>query len=223
MICVDYECDKCIHHKKGLLDGWKVCCDAFPEGIPPKWAISRKSNHVTICNNNIGYEAETDRIGWGELNFLNPSEGFEKQIVDYLIDNKFVVDSSNSMATVYKKDKTLLWFRSHEDCFGQYILISIANVNLYRMRELLSDCPECGSKRIKPCMPHMWRNEETDKLYDEGKLDYLGAYERPGTFPPLKECLECGCEWHNSADVRYWSDIYKSGRSLTKKDLGILY
>lgn len=91
------------------------------------------------------------------------------------------------------------------------------------MRELLSDCPECGSKRIKPYMPYMWRNEETEKLYKEGKLDYLGTYDRPGTFPPLKECLDCGSEWHNSADVRYWSDIYKSGRGLSKKDLGIYY
>lgn len=67
------------------------------------------------------------------------------------------------------------------------------------------------------------KSELTDKLELEGKLDYgPGAYDRIGTFAPTKSCLNCGCKWHNTADLRYWSKIAEE-KEPTKEDYGIFY
>lgn len=53
MICI-VDCTKCVH-KRALKDGWRFCCDAFPEGIPLDFnygSVKEKKE----CNNGIGYE-----------------------------------------------------------------------------------------------------------------------------------------------------------------------
>ena len=54
MICI-VDCGKCKHHKKFLLDGWKPCCDAFPNGIPMNFNFG-KVKEMKECNNGIGHE-----------------------------------------------------------------------------------------------------------------------------------------------------------------------
>ena len=57
MICIT-DCQYC-KHEKGLVDGWKPSCDAFPEGIPMDFdygAIKQKNE----CNNGIGYEPKSE-------------------------------------------------------------------------------------------------------------------------------------------------------------------
>lgn len=53
MICV-IECSNCMH-KRPLLNGWKHCCDAFPNGIPMDFDYS-KVKQIKKCNNGIGFE-----------------------------------------------------------------------------------------------------------------------------------------------------------------------
>lgn len=59
MICIT-DCASC-KHQRPILDGWKDCCDAFPDGIPMDFDYSK----VTInkeCNNGIGYEPKINYI-----------------------------------------------------------------------------------------------------------------------------------------------------------------
>ena len=59
MICVDYTCDKCKHRFEELADGWKPACEAFPDGIPNKFFLSRNGirlNCRNVINNGIKYE-----------------------------------------------------------------------------------------------------------------------------------------------------------------------
>lgn len=53
MICV-VDCGNCKHQSK-LLDGWRPCCDAFPDGIPMDFDFG-KVKEIKECNNGIGFE-----------------------------------------------------------------------------------------------------------------------------------------------------------------------
>ncbi|MCH5297885.1 MAG: glutamyl-tRNA amidotransferase [Ruminococcus sp.] len=53
MICV-VDCGEC-KHQKPLIDGWRPCCDAFPDGIPMDFDYS-KVKEIKECNNGIGFE-----------------------------------------------------------------------------------------------------------------------------------------------------------------------
>lgn len=56
MVCVT-DCIYCKHQREELLDGWRPCCDAFPEGIPMDFNYS-KVKDLKECNNGIGFESE---------------------------------------------------------------------------------------------------------------------------------------------------------------------
>lgn len=62
MICVDYQCDRCIHRHEVLVDGWKPGCDAFPEGIPYELALSDDPKKMTDCNNGICYQPTEEKL-----------------------------------------------------------------------------------------------------------------------------------------------------------------
>ena len=53
MICVN-DCGKCMHNRP-LIDGWRSCCDAFPEGKPLDFDY-RNLKDRKDCNNGIGFE-----------------------------------------------------------------------------------------------------------------------------------------------------------------------
>ena len=48
MICIS-DCFECKHQRDELLDGWRPCCDAFPNGIPMDFDYSmvKKQKNVT--------------------------------------------------------------------------------------------------------------------------------------------------------------------------------
>lgn len=50
------DCYDCIH-KLPLIDGWRSCCTAFPNGIPLDFDYSQVKK-IKECNNGIGYEQE---------------------------------------------------------------------------------------------------------------------------------------------------------------------
>ena len=54
MICIS-DCSKCKHQRKDLLDGWRPCCDAFPNGIPLDFKFG-KVKEMKKCYNGIGFE-----------------------------------------------------------------------------------------------------------------------------------------------------------------------
>lgn len=61
MVTLDY-CSYCKHYR-GLIDGWKMYCDAFPEGMPSTKIDSNGKKKVFIgakknCNNGIHYEED---------------------------------------------------------------------------------------------------------------------------------------------------------------------
>lgn len=58
MIYID-ECQNC-KHERPLKDGWKFCCDAFPEGTPLKFPFGRVKE-MKECNNGIGFEEKENR------------------------------------------------------------------------------------------------------------------------------------------------------------------
>jgi len=88
--------------------------------------------------------------------------------------------------------------------------------------ECLSVCPECGSENLQVSILSTWRNDATEQLHKEGRLIYVSmAYDRSGTRPETHICLDCGCQWHNSAAIYQWNKIVSEGRQLTKKDLGL--
>ncbi|MDD3369266.1 MAG: glutamyl-tRNA amidotransferase [Lachnospiraceae bacterium] len=48
-------CNSCVHYK-GLVDGWKMVCDAFPEGIPARFEEEENKE----CNNGIYCELKNE-------------------------------------------------------------------------------------------------------------------------------------------------------------------
>jgi len=57
MIYASY-CDIC-KHKRPLKDGWRVCCDAFPDGIPALYEPIPPFN--TACANGVSFEETSVR------------------------------------------------------------------------------------------------------------------------------------------------------------------
>lgn len=53
-IAVNTPCDRCIHQRPNI-DGWKCCCDAFPDGLP-KGFIYKNPEELKECNNGIKFE-----------------------------------------------------------------------------------------------------------------------------------------------------------------------
>ncbi len=53
MVCID-DCATC-KHRRPLIDGWRFCCDAFPNGSPFGFPFG-KVKELGECNNGIGYE-----------------------------------------------------------------------------------------------------------------------------------------------------------------------
>ncbi len=53
MICVN-DCGKC-KHSRPKIDGWRSCCDAFPDGKPLDFDYSNLKERIE-CNNGIGFE-----------------------------------------------------------------------------------------------------------------------------------------------------------------------
>ena len=54
MIYLD-DCHTC-KHKRPLKDGWRFCCDAFPDGTERNDFPFGKVKELKECNNGIGYE-----------------------------------------------------------------------------------------------------------------------------------------------------------------------
>ncbi len=53
MICV-IDCSEC-KHRLPKIDGWKACCDAFPNGYPRNFNFDNLKERKE-CNNGIGFE-----------------------------------------------------------------------------------------------------------------------------------------------------------------------
>lgn len=55
-------CAYCIHLKEKKKDGWKTCCDAFPDGIPHN-LLFEKDNVTTLkeCANGIKYKPNVEK------------------------------------------------------------------------------------------------------------------------------------------------------------------
>ena len=60
MICVN-DCGKC-KHSRPKIDGWRSCCDAFPDGKPLDFDYSNLKER-TECNNGIGFESDEQNTG----------------------------------------------------------------------------------------------------------------------------------------------------------------
>jgi len=55
-------CNACNRVHENLIDGWRVACDAFPNGRP--WDWSKGMNKLNEpCNNGIGFQAGRDFLG----------------------------------------------------------------------------------------------------------------------------------------------------------------
>ena len=52
------DCRNCIHERP-LKDGWKFCCDAFPEGTPLGFEFGLVKEKPE-CNNGIRYEEKEE-------------------------------------------------------------------------------------------------------------------------------------------------------------------
>ena len=157
-----------------------------------------------------------------DIYFLNPTENMFCKIENYLRKSEYEEETINDSTCRFRKGETFIDVCEGGVSVGKYITVVCSGVNNEMLRKLLCICPECGSKYVKPSILWVWRNTLTEQLYDEGKLEYgPGAYDRFGTKPPTKKCMGCGCMWHNDADIVYWNQVIKSGKTLTKDDLGI--
>ena len=140
------------------------------------------------------------------IQFLNPSENTVSKIKQLLLERGFMISDIGRNSFEYKKGEQIVEIQL-KDSFGEYINIYCREIESLSVREALQNCLECGGNKIKPSLLMGCKKSElTDKLELEGKLDYgPGAYDRIGTFAPTKTCLNCGCKWHNTADLKYWS------------------
>ena len=160
-----------------------------------------------------------------EVIFLNPKKTFLHILKKYIYANGFeeMKDNECKNSWNYEKDEAIIEIEQFEDFEGFYVILLCEGISSNKLRETLNVCPECGSSNLQVSILFCWRNELTEQLYEEGKLVYgPGAYDRMGTRPETKRCLNCGCKWHNSADILYWNKCILEDKGLTKEALGIV-
>ena len=57
---IGFDCDIC-KHKLPKKDGWKSACEAFPDGIPKEYFITKLDpKELPECNNGIGFEPKNN-------------------------------------------------------------------------------------------------------------------------------------------------------------------
>lgn len=159
-----------------------------------------------------------------EFYFLNPTKGFLTDIKTYLIKKGFEELSFSKKSDEWRfhreEENVNIWHA--EDFVGVYIGILCTGISKEDAENSLLTCPECHSSDLKVTILYCWRNAITERLFNEGKLEYgPGAYDRLGTRPPTHRCMRCGCKWHNGAAMLRWNDIIKQGGILTKEVLGV--
>ena len=60
MIFLEHPCEKCIHYR-GIVNGWDIGCDAYPEGhIPNEYFKSIDVRELTECANGIKFEPKEE-------------------------------------------------------------------------------------------------------------------------------------------------------------------
>lgn len=145
---------------------------------------------------------------WWDVFFLNPQRDFCENLSKSICTRGFEKsEANNDFGWKYKKGASEIIIDLCQDESGPYIVMNCINIVGHRLWKELSICPECGSNDVQIIVLYCWKNEYTEKLYKQGKLDYgLGAYDRMGTRPETHRCLKCGCKWHNGAAIYYWNE-----------------
>jgi len=142
-----------------------------------------------------------------------PSEELFERVCNYINKKGFSLESGEKdvKRASFRRDASEIKIQEREDIFGKYIYMLCKNVSQEEIRRELSVCPNCNSRKVRILsVPPCWRNEVTERLYSEGKMEYgPGAYDRLGTSPPNNHCVNCGLRWSNSVDYKYWSYCIK--------------
>lgn len=146
-----------------------------------------------------------------EYILFNPKTDFWEKICKEIWKNGFIeygVISGGERK--YRKGEAEIYITLCQDDVGAYIVMFCQNISGEKLRDELVVCPECGSDQLQVVILPCWRSAVTEKLYEEGKLEYgPGAYDRIGTCPETHKCLNCGCKWHNGAAMYYWNERAK--------------
>jgi len=160
-----------------------------------------------------------------EIYFLNPKSSLVSKIQKYIIRNGFeeIKSDEENYNWKYQKGNVFVEVALCEDYIGPYIIMICEGLSINSLRQCLAVCPECGSNDLQVSILFCWRNSITEQLFAGGRLNYIpGAYDRHGTYPETHTCIDCGCKWHNMAEIFYWNEIIKQGGVLTQKELGII-
>jgi hypothetical protein len=59
LVLLEGRCEGCVHFHDELLDGWKMACDAFPDGagIPLDYVFRIDPAELPECADGIGFES----------------------------------------------------------------------------------------------------------------------------------------------------------------------
>lgn len=59
---VGFSCANCKYLREKLKNGWKVCCDAYPDGIPSKVLLHTEREDLKDCGNGFRYDPMTNTM-----------------------------------------------------------------------------------------------------------------------------------------------------------------
>lgn len=80
------------------------------------------------------------------------------------------------------------------------------------------------SENLQVSILSTWRNDATEQLHEEGRLIYGPvAYDRSGTRPETHICLDCGCQWHNSAAIYQWKKKINKNHTRRRVRVGNIH
>lgn len=74
-------CDNCKYLREELKDGWEVCCEAYPNGIPNDIYFKSNSWELKDCGHGYKYESISHDYPWLEkrgIIYLSSKENEEK-------------------------------------------------------------------------------------------------------------------------------------------------
>ncbi len=156
-----------------------------------------------------------------DIVFKNYCKQMAEKVEFFLLNDGYEKHSSGDNL-IYSKNGKEICVCEHS-YYGENLYINFETDDISGIMRSLSECPQCGSKRLRPMIFRSWKSDHIDRLIKEGIIVCRPGCVAIGNVVETRRCLDCNCRWHNKADMYYWNELYKANGDISDEELGIDY
>ncbi len=156
-----------------------------------------------------------------DIIFKNYCQQIAEKLDSYLLGNGYE-KCLRGESIIYSKNEKSICICEHA-YYGKRFYIRFETADISSIVRTLSKCPQCGSKRLRPIIFHSWKSDHINRLIEDDVIVCRPGCVAIGNVVETKQCIDCDCRWYNTADMYYWSALYKTNGDISDEELGIDY